>query len=848
MSVGERMVKTVMSRSGVLLLTAAKHAINIPSGDLSNALDLLSKQSGSDIVYRPEQVQGLRTEGITGDLSTEDAAAQLIRGTSLTVSLDVTGAVLIATPLSSAQQNPTTHPASGDDVKEGKSHSSSEFRVARADQSVPAEAASLGSNTSASAQYEVPRVEEVVVTAQKRQERLQDVPVPVTSIPAATLLEGNQVRVQDFYATVPGFSVSPSPSGAGQQMLAIRGVTSGFNTNPTVGITVDDVPYGSSTNLAGNVIPDLDPNDLQRVEVLRGPQGTLYGASSMGGLLKFVTIDPSTDAVSGRVQAGTSTVQNGAELGYNVRAAANVPISDGFAIRVSGFTRQDPGYIDNPLLSIDGVNEERVSGGRLATLWRPSDRFSLKLSAVFQRTSADGANEVDALPGLTDLQQSYLRDIGRLERKLAAYSATATGKWGSVDLTSISGYNVSTFRGSADASYLLGGAAQLIFNVPGAADFADGRTSKFTEEVRAHASLGDYFEWLLGGFFTHESSPYSEDVRAIDPTTGAQVGDILYVPAPRAYTEYAGFADLTFHITGQFDIQLGGRESKIRQTSKEAVETGAVLGGASAVSPRVDSSANAFTYLVTPRYKITPDLMLYARLASGYRAGGPNYNPDPAVPHQFEPDKTQNYEIGAKGTLWNRLAFDASLYRIDWKDLQLSLMDAQNGLSYTSNASRAKSQGVEISFEARPWQGLRVAPWITWNEAVLTQSMPHDSAVAGQAGDRLPYGSRFSSNLALDQEFRLTGQWSASLGAVVSYVGPRLGTFVAAPLTREVYPAYTRTDLKAALSYGPWRADLYATNVADRRGLLGGGAGTFPPFAYSYIQPRTVGVSLSRDF
>src|SRR6202012_4446346 len=178
----------------------------------------------------------------------------------------------------------------------------------------------------------------------------QDVPVPVTAIRADKLISDNQVRLQDYFTSVPGLSYAPNNQ---NQYVTIRGITTGGFSNPTVGVVIDDVPFGASNALGGGqVIPDFDPGDLARVEVLRGPQGTLYGASSMGGLLKFVTVDPSTDGVSGRVEAGVSDVSHGAELGYNVRGSINVPLSDTFAMRASAFTREDPGYVDNPVLGI----------------------------------------------------------------------------------------------------------------------------------------------------------------------------------------------------------------------------------------------------------------------------------------------------------------------------------------------------------------------------------------------------------------------------------------------------------------------------------------------------------------
>jgi iron complex outermembrane receptor protein len=259
--------------------------------------------------------------------------------------------------------------------------------------------------------------------------------VPVTAIQAESLVDSNQLRIQDYYTQIPGLSLVTDDFGA--PLIAIRGLTTGAYTNPTVGITLDDVPYGSSTSLGnGAELPDIDPSDLARVEVLRGPQGTLYGASSIGGLLKFVTLDPSTDAVSGRVETDVNQVHNGDGAGYGVRGSINLPLSDSLAIRASAFTRRDPGYIDNVLTGERGVNWGDAEGGRLAALWRPSELFSIKLTALLQDSKTHGSSNVDV--GLGDLEQSEIRGIGGSETKIQAYSATFTGNLNGAVLTAIS--------------------------------------------------------------------------------------------------------------------------------------------------------------------------------------------------------------------------------------------------------------------------------------------------------------------------------------------------------------------------------------------------------------------------
>ena len=850
--------------------------INVPAGDLVTALETLARQADISVVYQAHELAGLRTGGVTGSLTPQEAVTKLLRGTKLHLRTDpTTGAMLIEPPHTNALARTGEGPAQGgteaatdartaaNDAGRGDAKRSfwDRFRVAQVDQGTSSGSTPVEKQTQQTSKEKPLLLEEVLVTAQKREERLQDVPVPVTAISGDTLVESNKLRLQDYYTSIPGLSVTPRVLSG--QILSIRGITTGGSTNPTVGITVDDMPYGSSTALAGGlVVPDIDPGDLARVEVLRGPQGTLYGASSMGGLLKFVTVDPSTAGVSGRMQAGVSSVYNGAERGYNVRGSVNVPLSDTLAARASGFTRQDPGYIDNPILHIDGVNKERVSGGRLSGLWRPSDAISLKISALYQDTRGDGSNDVDVptagypqTTGLGDLQQNYLRGIGAYDRKVQAYSAILTAKVGSVDLTAVSGYNINTMADSWDYTYLLGGFTQFLFGVAGSPVFDENNSRKFTQEIRLSTPVGERVEWLFGAFYTHENSSFEENSLAVNPATGVSAGVSLHYITDHTYAEYAAFSDLTFHVVDRFDIQIGGRESQIRQTYAET-DSGPFapffFGQPSPiVIPEVDTKGNAFTYLVTPRIKVSSDLMVYARLASGYRAGGPNPSPGGVVPRQYNPDKTQNYEVGAKGDfLDHSLSVDASLYYIDWKDIQLFAVNPRTQFGYDFNGSRAKSQGMELSIESRPLSGLKIAGWVALTDAALTEDFPPTSSARGKSGDRLPYSSRFSGNFSVDQEFPLWSAVTGFVGGLVSYVGDRKSVFTGAPTAplRQDLPAYARADLRAGAKYDSWTVNLFVTNVADKRGFVAGGLGEVPPFGFTYIQPRTVGLSVIKIF
>lgn len=822
--------------------------------DLSGALKAFAVQSHREIFFAPELARGRISKGVNGKYDDLRALKIILEGTGLDFSVTTSNAILVRDPMSKSEGSR----ASGTPVTSANTEAADPpVRMTQGARIQTAENANLSTADSAgSSGYDKAGLNEIIVTAQKRTERLQDVPIPVTVLNADTLVDRNQIRLQDYFTSVPGLSVTPSDFGGPQ--LTLRGLTTGGFSSPTVGITVDDVPYGSSSSLAsGQEAPDIDPSDLERVEVLRGPQGTLYGASSLGGLVKFVTVDPSTDAVSGRVQAGISSVYNGAELGYNFRAAVNVPLSDTLAVRASGFTRVDPGYIDNVLTGQNGINEVRAEGGRLSALWRQSPNLSLKVSALVQHFTSDGSPQVERLPGLTDLQQDFVRGAGESSHDVQAYSAILKAKIGSVDLTAVSGYSVNRFSESLDDTSALGTYTNMEFGVTGTPLISHVDTKKLTQEVRLSSPIGQGVEWLVGAYYNHEKSPSSEDLLATTPLTGEVVGSWVHIADPSTFTEYAAFADVTVHFTDQFDLQVGGRESQNRQDYSETF-TGPYatffLGKPVPfdAAPEARTKDNSFTYLITPRFKLSPDFMLYARLASGYRPGGPNVTTGAFVPPHFNPDTTRNYELGAKGDMLNHtLSFDASLYYIDWKDIQLQLINPSSGVEYFANGSKAKSQGLEFSLMSRPLPGLAISAWVTWADAVLTEDLPSTSAADGASGDRLPYGSRFSGSVSLQQDFPLGYSVHGFIGGSASYVGDREGVFASifsASPQRQIFPAYARMDLRGGAKYESWAVNLFVNNLADKRGLLTGGLGTTVPAAFTYIQPRTVGLSVSKTF
>jgi outer membrane receptor protein involved in Fe transport len=791
--------------------------ISLPAGDLADALDKLGDQSGVQTMYEPALAKGIKVSAVSGTLTVGAALQQL----------------LVRTRLKADRVNEKTVVLRRAEANKG-----------------PVKKELDKSTLDRTPQESTRGLEEIVVSAQKKEERLQDVPLAVTAIDAQTLVDTHQLSIQDYYTSVPGLNLTTT--GNGDAKISIRGMmTSSGVSNPAVGVVVDDAPYGSSTANGAYLIgaPDIDPSDLARIEVLRGPQGTLYGASSIGGLIKFVTVDPSTAGFSGRIEADGSGTQNGDGLGGAIRGEVNIPVTDSLAIRASAFARQDPGYLDLPLYNLQGVNKVDAYGGRFAALLEVGDSWSVKFSGLFQTIRSSGSEDGTLEPGINPLDQLLtVRGAGAYTNRNQSYVGTVTGFMGPVTLTSITSYNIAQSHSSFDTTNAFGTLPDTLYGVHGSAQNDFDETDKFTQEVRLSGSFLEHFDWLAGLYYSHEDDSKNGSLNyAENPPTGAVAGFLLSDAFPTIFAERAAYADLTVYFTPQFDVQLGGRKSE-NQQSYEEIFTGPAF---SATQPVVHTSDNSFTYLVTPRYRWSDDLMAYARVASGYRPGGPNYTctlfPTPCA---YKADTSVNYELGLKVSSPDRRVFlDASVYYINWNDIQISVTNPIS--AYFANAGKAKSQGVELSGQWRAAEGLTLAAWVSWNDAVLKEGFPANSGAVGVSGDRLPYAARFSANISIEESMTVGQGLTATFGAVGSYIGSRATDFAStggAPREPDL-PGYTKLDLHADLRWGLWTAGLFANNLTDQRGVL---------YVYNrryttpntegatFIRPRTLGLSLTR--
>jgi len=717
------------------------------------------------------------------------------------------------------------------------------------------------------ARTNVSTVEEIIVTAQKREQTLIDIPQAISVVSGEALETQQATNFTDYLKLVPGLQLNQS--GPGEGRLVMRGVNTG-GVASTVAVYMDETPFGSSSALVngGVLAGDFDTFDVSRIEVLRGPQGTLYGASSMGGLLKFVTNEPDTDGYSAK---GRVSVENtkGGDLSYRTTAVVNVPLSETVALRASGFYRKEGGFIDSMGTSgsdvENDINDTKVYGGRASLLFKPNDAFDLRLTAMLQDIKADASAVVESDPdtlktlyGRPTLSQ-FVPSFSDIDYRV--YNGLFNYDLGFATLTSSTSYTELKQTKSDDATTNLSGLLEAVFGEPNELYLGQNTNNeKFTQEVRLVSNEAGKFEWLVGGYYTEEKGLIRQEYVAVQPgslTRLTTLPMLAELDLNSRYKEYAGFANATLHLNDRFDVDVGGRYSHNKQTADQAAD--GVLAGGVPVNSGLKSSDNVFTYSLAPKFKIDERRAVYARVAKGYRPGGPNVIPPSApadTPASFDPDTVTSYEGGFKGeSADQRFSLDVAAYHIDWKGIQL--LTVVNNFGINANGADADSNGVEFNATARLASGLTLSANGAYTNAKLAGDT--DDLVGGKKGDQLPFTPKISLGFNGDYSWSFDGK-EAYVGASLRVVGKQSGAFDAdyraANGHQRKLESYEVIDLRAGISFGQVDLEAYVKNLTDADGktstsaVTANGLPIYPDGAIGtgVIRPRVIGVSLTAGF
>jgi outer membrane receptor protein involved in Fe transport len=700
---------------------------------------------------------------------------------------------------------------------------------------------------------------EIIVTATRRSESIQNVPSSITALTAGTLDQINARDLNDFAGFVPGLSFSST--GPSTNLLVIRGITTGSQLSSATGVYLDDIPLGASTsNGVGYQSLNINTFDLSRIEVLNGPQGTLYGATSLGGTIKYIPNAPDIKAFGVDVGLQVSSTQHG-HIDHAYTGMINMPIADVAAVRIDGYQVYDSGYAKDPIYGRDNQGWARSEGGRFALLVQPTDDLDIQLRASTQHIPSESADVAFRDPKTHEptygtYDQAY-PTFQPSNYSLTLYSAAINYNTPWAKFSSITGLQVNNGTSYTDNSLTYDAALTTAFGLPITDPFSlyvNTTTKKFTQEFRVASHESTTFQWLAGAFLSNEKT--SETVDLFDTATPA--GTFFGISPftsflPSTYREYAAYADGTIFFTKQLELGLGVRYSRQKQAYEETVSGLLATGSATVLTPPVATSdQSVMTYLINPKFHLTDDVMIYARAASGFRPGGPNFVLKPGLGNPtYDPDRLWSYELGEKATfLDKRATLNFDIYDILWKDIQVTVN--VGGVNQLENAGTARVTGAEMSFDYRILPALTLGGSAAYTNARLT-SIPAVLDIT-TVGVRLPLSPRFNFALIGTYDVDLPGGYSGVINVTDRWIGERNAAFGTDISGQYVLSSYNITDLNFSvrapyhLQYG-----LFVRNVFDKAGEVS--ANTIPlqydhdaPAQVFLAQPRTVGLSINYKY
>ncbi|HYM43232.1 MAG TPA: TonB-dependent receptor [Steroidobacteraceae bacterium] len=750
---------------------------------------------------------------------------------------------------------------------------------------------------------------EIVITARKRSENLQDVPLSVDVFTQKDVQNLGIVEFNDYASKVP--SISFISIGPGTQTFFMRGVSDGSNPNyantSATGFFLDD----SSLSWYG-VQPDLHLYDIQRIEILNGPQGTTFGASSMAGAVRYITNKPDVNAFSAGADFNGGQIQS-AQQNWTYEGFVNIPLIDGtLGLRASAFSASHGGFITNQLVTrtwVNGTvsdnsqwarqayNREHQEGGRLAVKAVLNDKWSALVSVDYQRMASDGAwDQVPGLPALTvqrfgpqalsnqaKIDQFHLDgDIGIADLVFAStYWDLPTRRWDEYSqyMENFNGGAQEGFTCQTDPTYSVllnpAGGVQPFSGCSPPLQYYEYHTNpeRWSNELRLSSKSGGRLHWLAGLYWEktvdkNSGSTYfmpglntGGDAFAYENyyygTTGSSLPPgVWYAYTTRSdYLQTTEFANINYDVTDKLNVEAGTVHfhSDFRYYSPY---------GQFAYNPTTPAlsqgSSHKWDSKLGMNYKVTDRIMLYADWAQGFRDGGANSGDPPGcyqngVPPQYVPDTLNNYEIGWKTTsLAGRLLWNGAAYYMDWKDLQTLIYDINicPSASFNANVGQARVYGVESNVDYKVDEHWSLQASGSYTDSHLVSS--HYATFEPNVGERLPYVPYFSYSANLRYEAPVNARTNGYFQFDIAHKGDMwddLHVVGSNGFPRMLQPAYSLMNLRFGINPpgGEWLAELYITNLANKSAILYTNTGNFD-LRQTVTEPRVYGVRLSYRF
>jgi iron complex outermembrane recepter protein len=680
-------------------------------------------------------------------------------------------------------------------------------------------------------------LQEVIVTATKREANLQNVPFSVSATSQAQIINSGAENLVDLSRNIASFTVADL--GPGQSQMAIRGISSGQvirdqpGVKEQVGVYLDESPISVAL-----FTPDLELFDLDRFEVLRGPQGTLFGAGSEAGTVRYITHQPDLGRFEAFTDASFDDVAHGGQGGM-VRGAFNAPLGDTAAVRLVLYYHHLPGFIEAVQPGggqVQNVNDGDRTGARLSMLWKPNDQLSITPRVVYQNLTTNGYPRVDlynilanpfttVAPVTLGEREQYTQQREGLLDQFFLTDLDVNWNFGQATLTSITSYTHRNVRVLRDATQLTGSVTFDALGIPNQADvrlnsplYDRTGLNVISEEVRVASNGSETVDWLVGGFFQHVDRHYGQNlptpgydvlVGAPSSAFGAPTPDTpFYSDLSYKLKQYAAFGEATWHMTNQWALTAGLRYYKFTEDKNLffagvfAADTCVPGTGTGPGNPCVfgvvpastDSSGTSPRFILS--YKPTDDAQLYAQAARGFRLGGindpinlPLCSPTDKLVFGSQPnwqdEKTWDYELGAK-TQWldKRLTLNIDVFYSDIKNLQATTTAGTCSSRVVFNVPTARSEGIELELFARPnnvWDFGLSASFI---DAKLTSSVTStlptgESVVVGglQDGNRLPTAPKTQAAAFVGWTQPVSGGKDVFANFTVQYVGSSFSQF-----------------------------------------------------------------------
>jgi len=715
-------------------------------------------------------------------------------------------------------------------------------------------------------------IEEVVVTASRRAESIQEIPYNITAITGESLKNAGVDDLSKMSQFIPGMQMIDAGARS-TGLVTLRGMNvGGLQASENQGGKDIISRYVNDTPM----LIDFKLVDVERVEVLRGPQGTLYGRGAMGGTLRYILNKPNTEATEGSVS--TELYQNSESDGISseVSGVLNLPLSDTLALRVSGTRVDDAGFVDyNKVLVEPGVsndtryakdvNTEETTAVRTALRWEPNDQFFAQATYYLQDQKAGGRQAAN--PEYTgDNYTSGLLYVEPRENKDDLFNIEFG--WNSDLIEIFSTTSQANFEGYGrrDQSDFLAILYPFYTDFPQYSTYTvdDNQTESLVHETRFLSTDGNSPEWLdwIAGFYYEETDTLL-DAREYIPgwdayyaydngLTEAGTDDLEYWHySDDTFKERAVFGEATFHASDALQVTLGARYFKQTESVAYDCYVFPMWTGADRDCDTQSGDIDDTVFKLNAAYDFTDDVMLYATVAEGFRRGGLNFGPNLREDEKtYDSDKAVNYELGWHTTLANgRAIFNGAIFRVDWKDLQVGTKSEVAGINITGNGSQGVIDGIELSTQFSATDNLTLNGWLTYYDHGLDGDAP---GIDGFDGDAFPGVPNLQANVGFDY-FIPVSQGELTLRGNAYYkdeIDTKLNS-IGDNDDNETLDAYTVANLSLDYRLDQWRAALFADNVTNEYYFNGGRSekkyGERGQFYY-VGQPRTVGVNLAYEF